>query len=148
MSNVIIIDNITNTLNLGIINTFIFASIGYLWLFLTIMIFWKVWFPTNAKNAEVKGYMKFIHITIVIISIVLSLIPVSAALGTGGYTLSMFPVHLNFCQPRNVDVLFYAFILPFCINQPAGSTFNLLTLHKVLNLKQQLINKVWLISRV
>ena len=130
---------------LGILNTFIFASIGYLWLFLTIMIFWKVWFPTNAKNAEVKGYMKFIHLAIVVISIMLSVIPVAAALGTGGYTLSIFPVHLNFCGPRNLDVLFYAFILPFCINQPAGSTFNLLTLYKVLNLKQQLIHKVRLI---
>ena len=58
------------------------------------MIFWKVWFPTNAKNAEVKGYMKFIHIAIVVISIVLSLIPVAAALGTGGYTLFVFELLL------------------------------------------------------
>ena len=130
---------------IGIISTFLITSIGYWWLFLTIMIFWKVWFPTNAKNAEVKGYMKFIHLAIVVISIMLSVIPVAAALGTGGYTLSIFPVHLNFCGPRNLDVLFYAFILPFCINQPAGSTFNLLTLYKVLNLKQQLIHKVRLI---
>ena len=127
---------------IGIISTFLITSIGYWWLFLTIMIFWKVWFPTNAKNAEVKGYMKFIHIAIVVISIVLSLIPVAAALGTGGYTLFIFPVHLSFCYPRNLDVLFYAIDLPFCINLPAGSTFNLLTLYKVLNLKQQLINKV------
>ena len=74
----------------GIINTFIYTFIGYLWLFLTIMIFWKVWFPTNAKNAEIKGYMKFIHITIVTFSIVLSAIPVDAELGTGGYMLSVF----------------------------------------------------------
>ena len=121
---------------------FIFASIGYWWLFLTIMIFWKVWFPTNAKNAEAKGYTIYIHIAVVAMSIVLSLVPVAAALGTGGYTLSIFPVHLKFCQPRNLDVLFYAFILPFCINQPAGSTFNLLTLYKVLSLKQHLIKKV------
>jgi hypothetical protein len=101
-----------------------------------------VWFPTNAKKAEVKGYMKFIHIGVVAVSVILSLVPVVAALGTGGYTLYLFPVHLSFCQPRNLDVLFYFFILPFCINQPAGSTFNLFTLYKVLNLKQQLINKV------
>jgi hypothetical protein len=119
-----------------------FASIGYWWLFLTIMIFWKVWFPTNAKNAEVKGYMKFIHIGVVTVSVILSLVPVAAVLGTGGYTLYIFPVYLSFCQPRNLDVLFYSFILLFCINQPAGSTFNLLTLYKVLNLKQQLISKV------
>jgi hypothetical protein len=44
------------------------------------MIFWKVWFPTNAKNAEVKGYMKFIHIGVVAVSMILSLVPVAAAL--------------------------------------------------------------------
>ena len=128
---------------IGIINTFIYTSISYWWLFLTIMIFWKVWFPTDAKNAEVKGYTKYIHIVIVAISLVLSVIPVAAALATGGFVISSFPVYLNFCHPRNSDVIFYAFILPFCINQPAGSTFNLLTLYKVLSLKQHLINKVY-----
>ena len=106
------------------------------------MIFWKVWFPSNAKKAEVQGYTKYIHLTIVAITFVLSLVPVAAALGTGGYRISIFPVHLNFCYPRNLDVLFYAFILPLCINQPAGSTLNLLTLYKVLSLKQLLIKKV------
>ena len=106
------------------------------------MIFWKVWFPTNAKNAEVKGYTKYIHTAIVAISLILSLIPVAAALGTGGYVVSIFPVYLSFCHPRNLYVLFYVGILPFCINQSAGSTFNLLTLYKVLSLKKHLIKKV------
>ena len=87
-----------------------------------------------------QGTMKFIHISVLVISIVLSLIPVAAALGNGGYTITL--IYLSLCQPRNLDVLFYALILPFCINQPAGSTFNLLTLYKVLSLKKQLINKV------
>ena len=108
---------------IGVINTFIYTLFGYWWLFLTIMIFWKVWFPTNAKHAEVKGYIKCIHIAIAaILPIVLSLIPVAAALGTGGYVISSLPVFLNYCYPRNSVVFFYAFILPFCINQPAGST--------------------------
>ena len=127
---------------IGIINTSIYTSIGYWWLFLTIMIFWQVWFPTNAKNAEAKGYTKYIHIVIVAITSVLSVIPMIAVLRSGGFVISNFPVYLNFCHPRNSDVLFYAFILPFCITQPAGSTFNLLTLYKVLSLKQHLINKV------
>ena len=87
--------------------------------------------------------MKFIHISVLVISLVLSLIPVAAALGNGGYTITIFSVYLSFCQPRNINVLFYAFVLPFCINQPAGSTFNLLILYKVLSLKKQLINKVY-----
>jgi hypothetical protein len=38
--------------------------------------------------------MKFIHIGVVAVSVVLSLVPVAAALGTGGYGLPFFPVHL------------------------------------------------------
>lgn len=111
-------------------------------MFLTIMMFWKVWFPTNAKRAEINGNIKYIHIAVAAISLVLSLIPVATALGTGGYVISSFPVFLNYCYPRNSAVFFYAFILPFCINLPIGSTFNVLTLYKVLSLKQRLINKV------
>ena len=106
------------------------------------MIFWKVWFPTNAKGAEVNGYTKYIHGAIVTISLVLSLLPVGTALGTGGYVISVFPAYLNYCYPRNVATFFYSFILPFCITLPIGSTFNLFTLWKVLNIKKHLLNKV------
>ena len=127
-------------------NNFIFTSLGYWWLFLTIMIFWKVWFPKSVKNAEVNGYMKYIHIAIAASSLVLSLLPIVTALGTGGFVISFFPVCLNFFYPHNFNVLFYAFILPLCINQPAGSMFNLLTLYKVLSLKQHFLNKVLLVA--
>ena len=89
--------------------------------------------------------MKFIHITIVAFSIIvhLFLLPLHLELEAIHYLffqfISTFASHETYTI---IDVLFYAFILPFCINQPAGSTFNLLTLYKVLNLKQQLINKV------
>lgn len=106
------------------------------------MIFWKVWFPTNAKGAKVNGYIKYIHGAIVTISLVLSLIPVGTALGTGGFVISVFPAYLNYCYPRNAASLFYSFILPFCITLPIGSTFNLFTLWKVINIKKHTLNKV------
>ena len=126
----------------GIINAFIFTLCSYWWLFLAIMIFWKVWFPTNAKNAEINGYTKYMHGTFVTISLVLSLLPVGTTLGTGGYIISVFPAYLNSCYPRNVAAFFYSFLLPFCITLPIGSTFNLFTLWKVLNVKKHLLNKV------
>ena len=89
--------------------------------------------------------MKYIHVAIVVVSILLSLIPVCAALGTGGFVISSFPVFLNYCYPRNSATFFYTFILPFCINLPAGSTFSVLTLYKVLDLKQKLLRKVHII---
>ena len=116
--------------------------LGYWWLSLSIMIFWMVWFPTNARNAKVKGYTKYMHIAIVATCLALSMLPVAIALGTGGFVISSFPVYLSNCYPRNPAVFFYSFILPTCIVLPAGCTFNLLTLYKVMSLKQHLLNKV------
>ena len=106
------------------------------------MIFWKVWFPANLTGVKVTKYTKYIHGVIVAISLVLSLIPVGSALGTGGYVISVFPAYLNYCYPRSAATFFYSFILPFCITLPIGSTFNLFTLWKVINFKKHLLNKV------
>ena len=83
------------------------------------MIFWKVWFPTNAKGAEINGYTKYVHGATVTISLVLSLLPVGTALGTGGYVISVFPAYLNYCYPRNAatffTLLFYLSALPYLL---------------------------------
>ena len=123
-------------------NTFIFTLYSYWWLFLAINIFWKVWFPHSSKRIQTRGYTKYLHIATVVLSLTVSCIPVAAALGTGGYVISSFPSFLSYCYPRNADTFFYSFILPFCLILPTGSTFNLLTLWKVLKVKKELINKV------
>ena len=125
-------------------NTFIFTLSGYWWLFLAINIFWKVWFPHSSKRFKTQGYTKHLHIATVVLSLTVSCIPVAAALGTGGFVISSFPSFLSYCYPRNADASFYSFILPLCLTLPTGSTFNLLTLWKVLKVKGDLINTVGL----
>ena len=123
----------------GMVHTFIFTVTSYWWLFLASNIFWKVWFPDSARRFTTQGYTKYLHIATVAVSLIASTFPVAAALGTGGYVITSFPAFLNYCSPRNLDTFFYSFILPFCLILPTGSTFNLLTLWKVLKVKQHLI---------
>ena len=126
----------------GILNTFVFTLLSYWWLFLATNIFWKVWFPVNARSAQVNGYTKYIHLTIVGLSLTLSIVPIGAAVATGGYVISSFPPFLNYCYPRNSATFFYSYVLPFCIILPTGSTFNLLTLWKVLSFRKHLLKQV------
>ena len=121
----------------GIINSFFFTTISYWWFFHTLTIFWNVWFPVHARSFKISGYTKYLHIAIILITLTLSTIPVGAALGTGGYVISVHPPSLNYCFPRNPDALFYAFIFPFCIVSPTGVTVNLLTVWKLLAISKQ-----------
>ena len=121
---------------------FIITLSYYWWLFLASNIFWKVWFPNSARRFKNQGYTKYLHIATIVVALIASAIPVAVTLGTGGYVISSFPAFLNYCYPRNPDAFFYSFILPFCFISPIGSTFNLLTLWKVLKLKQDLIKVI------
>ena len=135
-------DAITLLYNAGVINIYIFTLYCYWWLFLAINIFWNVWFPVNAKSIKTQGYIKFFLISIVVFSLTVSIIPIGAVLGTGGFIISSFPSFLSYCFPRNPDTLFYSFILPLCIILPTGSTFNLLTFWKVLRVRKHLLSQV------
>ena len=81
----------------GIINSFFFTTISYWWFFHTLTIFWNVWFPVHARNFKISGYTKYLHFAIILITLTLSTIPVGAALGTGGYVISVHPPSLNYC---------------------------------------------------
>ena len=121
---------------------FIFTLYSYWWLFLTIITFWKIWFPANAKSSQAKGCNTYFHIAVVVLSLTLSMIPIGASLATGGYAINTFSSSLNVCYPRNSAAFFYSFVVPFCIILPTGSTFNLLTFWKVLRVKKHLIKQV------
>ena len=126
-------------------NSFIFTMMSYWWFFHSLTIFWTVWFPIHARNFKVSGYLKYLHLVIVISSITIPIIPVGVALGTGGYVISVNPPHLNFCYPRSPVTFFYTFTLPFCIVFPIGVTFNLCTLWKLLRMKKLLSKHVIII---
>lgn len=133
---------ITFHITAGIINSFVFTMNSYWWFFHTMTIFWKVWFPIHARNFKVNGHIKYLHLIIIGLALTFPIIPVGAALGTGGYVISAYPPSLNYCFPRSSDTFFYTFILPFCIIFSIGTTFNLLTLWKVLRIRKQLSSEV------
>ena len=112
---------------IGVLNNFVFSMVDFWWLFHTIILFWKVWFPVHAKQFK---YEKYLHIMIIIIALTFPILPIGAAFGTGGYVITTFPP-LNNCFARNPAASFYPFILPKCIIFPTGITLTLLTIWKL-----------------
>lgn len=128
----------------GILKTFVFSLFVYWWLFLSVVIFYQVWFPVNARKARQNGHTKYIHAVVVVLSLVLSTIPVAAALGSGGYVIAVTPAFLEFCYDRNLVAFFYPNILIPCIILSVGNTFNLLNFWKVMRLRLHASSQVYL----
>ena len=88
------------------------------WFCHVVAVFWTIQFPITARRFENKGYFKFVHLGMVAAVLVLPWITLGIILGTQGYVISRFPTIL--CFPRNVNVTFYAFILPLSIILATG----------------------------
>ena len=78
----------------------------------TATLFWAVRFPLHRKYHERLGHMKYIHIAVVLVGLLLPSIPVIAALSTGGFITTFSPLY---CTAKNMDANFYSFILPNAI---------------------------------
>ena len=127
----------------GAVIIFSYTMRSYWWFSHTIAVFWSVWFPVHTRKIRRTKYIKFIHVIIIVIVLTLPMIPVGVLFGTGGYVLSSYTVSLSTCIPRNLTTALYVFILPICIVIPAGITFNLLTVWKLLKIRlhpSQVIN--------
>ena len=108
---------------------------GCWWLFHTIVIFWNVWFPLHARHFDVSGYNKYLHMTIIVTALILPLIPVGVAFGTGGYATTSLTPSLTTCIIRNTAVSFYAYVLPICLGFSVGITLNILSIWKLLKMR-------------
>ena len=122
---------------------------GYWWFSHTIAVFWSVWFPVHARKIHHTRYIKFIHISVIVIALTLPMIPVGILFGTGGYVLSSYTTSLSTCIPRNLTTAMYVSVLPMCIVISTGITFNLLTVWKLLKIRlhpSQVVNSMWLLQ--
>ena len=126
----------------GVVNTYFYSLTIYWWFVHTVIIFWKVWFPTNARSFRVSGHFKYLHITLVLVTVLLALIPVAASLATGGYITSTDPSFSNFCHPRNLKAIFYTSIFQYSIFISLGVTFNLLTFWKLIRMNKFISKQV------
>ena len=123
----------------GILVSYIFTLNGYWWLFLAII---TLWFPVYARSVKFRGHYRYLHLAVIMMSLTLALIPVVSAFATGGYTIFTFSSLLSVCYPKDSAVFFYTFVVPFCVVLPAGSTFNLLTLWKVIRIRKNIPSQV------
>lgn len=115
----------------GAVSIFTVITSNFWWLFHTISVFWKVWFPFHARQFDISGHTKYLHIATLIIAPIFSTIPVGVAFGTGGFVInSLIPGFRN-CVNRSSESYFYLFILPICVIVAIGTTLILLTMWKM-----------------
>ena len=122
---------------------FVLTMQSYWWFFHTVSVFWKVWFPIHARQLKIMGHIKYIHMAIVVITLILSMIPIGVAFGTGGYVIYGLIPGLSSCLTRNPDAYFYSFVLPLCILYIIGMTLIILILWTILRMKLHLSGQVW-----
>ena len=105
-----------------------------LWFFHIVAVFWGTKFPFHAKSFQRKGYFKYVHAAMLVISILLPFAPVTAVYATGGSTFAQFPAFL--CSARSPATFFYSFILPTCILIAIGMTLVVLIFQVLLHVTQ------------
>ena len=88
------------------------------WLFHILIIFWGTVFPFHAKNFEMKGYFRYIHIIMAVTGISLPWASVGAIIGTGKLTVPQVPPFV--CLSMNSDANIYLFLLPLSIMTATG----------------------------
>ena len=79
------------------------------------VLFWKVIFPFHSNKPH---HIKYIHVGIVVLAILVPFVPVAVSLATGGFIIKSFPPLL--CVPRRVEVTFYTLALPISILMAVG----------------------------
>ena len=125
---------------------YIFVQVAIWWLCHVTAMFWGLRFPFQAHNFKVTGKMKYLHITVVLLGLILPIIPVAVALGTGGFTLNRLPPII--CSARSSDATFYAVALPVGFMLALGITLLILlfwTIYKVCTL---IISEILLLNRL
>lgn len=135
----------------GMVQVYSTLAAAVWWFMLVAAIFWKIWFPFNAKMHESKGHVKYIHIGCVVTGILVPFIPIigfmsgfavslrsdnpsnrtfiSGGLGFVGVRFPPLP-----CNGYNDVILFYTEILPTNLILTFGITLIILTfwlVHKV-----------------
>ena len=96
----------------GIVFTYILAQIG-LWIFFhSLGLFWSVAFPLHLRKFRAEKKLKYVHVTTVLVTLFLPLVPALLHL-IRGYSLGNTPTVV--CLGRSIAVTFYSFILPLSI---------------------------------
>ena len=116
----------------GIVFYYILLQLALWWFFHVLALFWKIKFPLHAKTAESAHLIRYVHLAMVVLGLILPLVPVIATLATSGFELYRFPAIL--CIGTNGNASFYALVLPIMLLLQVGVTLLVVifyTIHKV-----------------
>lgn len=100
-----------------------------LWLFHIASIFWGVQFPFHHRKITKAGYVKYVHLAMVLTAVLLPVILAGVPFATGGYALPRFPP--GSCHAEDTDTIYSVFMLPTAIIMPTGCTMMVFVLRAV-----------------
>ena len=104
------------------------------WFCHEVSLFWKIKFPFHARSFETTHRIKYVHITMVIVGLVLPALPVIVTVTIGnGFGLTRFPPIL--CTGLEKDSTFYSLVLPIDILSAIGISLLIIIfwiIHKVI----------------
>ena len=93
----------------GTFFTYCLAQVGYWMAFHAIGLCWAVVFPFHFRKIKMEEKLKYFHIATVLIALFFPTLPALINLHDG-YIMADTPTTI--CIGRNVNVLFFAFVLP------------------------------------
>ena len=107
----------------GIVSATIFVAFHIFFMYLGAA------FPFKKKYIESSGYFKYIHLIVILLSLLVPVGPVLSAEFVGGFGINSSPPSL--CVPRNSLSAFVALVLPVSLSLGIAMSLLLLLIYKV-----------------
>ena len=115
---------------------------SFWWFFHTTAIFWKINFPFHARSFKISHKVKYVHLAVVLVSLVVPLVPIITVMAgfavdlesdvirqarnitfaSGGLGFQMIRFPPIVCFGGDSDAMFYSAVLPINILLVLGST--------------------------
>ena len=117
----------------GMVFTYTLVLLSIFFFLHILSVFWAVMFPFHARSFERKGYLKYVHFTMLAIALILPCESVAAAFASGGY--KRFPPIM--CYPNSTDVIQYGTIFPISIMVASSLSLVVVILWRIIKLVQK-----------
>ena len=96
-------------------------------------VFWAVMFPFHARSFKIKGYLKYVHLTMLLLALVLPWGAVSVVLTEGTY--GRFPPIT--CHPHREEIILYGITWPVCIMLASSLSLTAIVLFVIIRILQK-----------
>ena len=119
----------------GIVSYYTVLQLALWAVFLVVVVFLGVVFPIRMQQLDASGKIKYIHITMVLLGLILPCVPVAVTFGTGGFSLrdTVFPPIICLGVDRGATV--YSLSIVESILVATGISLLILVFHKFIKVK-------------